>query len=75
MTSPKNKELKKPIPLDTWAVCLIISVKSFSRFFCYESMGANDPRGMANIGPQGHGWQVLMYGTIICINHCYILNI
>ena len=26
-------------------------------FFHYKSMGANDPLGHGQFGPQGHGWQ------------------
>ena len=33
--------------------------KIFLGFSHFKSMGANDPRGTAIFGPQGHGWQDL----------------
>ena len=38
-----------------WALGLIVSEKKivFKVFSHYKSMGANDPRGVANLGPRG----------------------
>ena len=43
------------------APCLMVSKKNifFYVFSYYKSMGANDPPGRGQLGPQGHDWQDL----------------
>ena len=49
----------------------MVSEKTFLRFSYCKSMGANDPRGVANLDPRGMiGW--IYVGST---KHCYILNI
>ena len=53
------------------ALGLMVSEKIFFNFLYCKSMGANDPRGAANLDPKSMIGRIYVDTT----KHCYILNI